>query len=119
MYWDDQLLCLQARQQGFSTVFSGGAVVYHRWGANSDGRFPSYYGARNKIFVANAALHFPWKLLFHVTNILIGAARIVRATLRGRLRVSGALLSGMVDGYRGVTGKWKHHDGSPTCKPTL
>ena len=110
LYWDDQLFCHQARREGFSPVFARDALVYHRWGGSIDGIALNYYLARNKIFVANMALPFRWKLLFHCFNVPVGAVRVVRLALRGKVPVSRAMFWGMVDGYCSRGGKWKHHN---------
>jgi len=113
IYGDEIDVGERARKKGFMTVIANRALVYHRRGSSSGGLYNpivNYYPTRNRIREARAIL--PWYLLpaFHTLHISWNAARALNNLRRGRRQSALAILRGLIDGYRGVTGKWSRHD---------
>jgi GT2 family glycosyltransferase len=113
MYLDEAEFHYHVRKLGYRSVVARDAVVHHK-GAHSSGGVENpmayYYIERNRILVASVVLPFGWKLLFHLINTPLGLARILKNATRRRRRAAGAILHGLFDGYRGVSGKWRLHD---------
>jgi len=113
-YVEELELCLLARKSGQKSVVARGAVVYHGAKGRSDTRFKGglfhYYFTRNRILVANSVLSLHWKVLFHLLNLLLSIRRVLKLTILRKSWAARAILCGLADGYRGVSGKWKHHD---------
>jgi hypothetical protein len=68
-----------------------------------------YYMTRNRIHLARRWLSAGWKFLFH---LYYAPSRLLLLLLRPRNWTSGrgsAVLWGVMDGYRGVVGRWRHH----------
>jgi GT2 family glycosyltransferase len=111
MYWDEVALCFAARKAGHISVLAGEAVVYHSSGDSSRGSsLAHYYFERNKLYLAKEMLPLYWKPLFYLSELFVTLARILKNVLTGRSRVNHAILWGVIDAYRGVTGKWRDHD---------
>lgn len=113
LYCDEPDFCYRARKLGYKVVMARDAIVYHHYGKSTslDSPLSLYYFARNKIFLANLMLPWHLKVLFHLWYV---PARLIQAFLkivRRQPQVSVAILQGLLDGYRGVTGKWKYHRG--------
>ncbi len=113
LYGDELQLCGQARKLGYTTVVASRAWVYHRQASASGGPgnpMLCYYTTRNRIRIAGRLLPWPLRLFFPAFNIPIALRDAMVQMLEGRRRSAGAILRGLVDGYRGVGGKWKYHD---------
>lgn len=114
MYVEETDLCIYGRTRGYSCMVSCEAIVYHGLAKSSGGSANPrsyYYLTRNRIYLAERWLKLPWRFLFH---LYYAPSRLALRLLRiGRERrgVSAAVFSGLLDGYRGVTGKWRHHGG--------
>jgi GT2 family glycosyltransferase len=113
LYGDDVEFCSFAREAGHKTVLANGAIIVHKPATSSGGFFNPlsyYYMNRNRIFLAARNLRMPWRGLFHLSNSILCSGRILKNLARGRPRAALAILRGTVDGYRGINGKWRHHD---------
>lgn len=112
MYLDEFEFHYHTRKLGYKSVMTKRALVRHKSGASSKGNLVrlTYYQERNRILVANEILSFRMKVLFHLYNVPLLAARIVKQSVRGKRPLAWAILCGQLDGYRGRTGKWEHHD---------
>ena len=102
-----------SRMAGFKSVVTKEAIIWHKktrtfGGVSSPIRY--YYATRNRIPLVNELLPMPWKVLFHLVNVPLCLARVLKSLLYRRLASARAILCGLADGYRGVSGKWKHHD---------
>ena len=107
--WDEMAFCFAARKAGHISVFAGKAIVYHRSKVRGSA-LEHYYLERNRLRLAQEMLPLYWKLLFYLSELSVILARIVKNMFTGRSRVNRAILWGVIDGYRGVTGKWRDHD---------
>lgn len=110
LYWDELAFCHSARKMGHRCMVVRDATVRHQ-GGKSSGGFSNpiyyYYSGRNRILLASEFLPFWWRIVFHSIHApmrLVSALNNLRA---GRRKSAQAILLGLVDGYRGVTGKWK------------
>ena len=113
MYCEEIEFCCIARKVGYESVTAKKGVVYHKEAHSSGGRYNPiayYYQTRNRALLANELLPMPWKVLFHLVNVLLCLARVLKSLMYRRPAAARAILCGLADGYRGVTGKWKHHD---------
>jgi len=113
LYGDELDFCVLVSKLGYKTVLAKQAIVYHKpFQSTGDAYNPVayYYITRNRLLLAKELLPIYWKALFHPVNVLLCLARVLKNVADGRLNSSRAILCGLVDGYRGVTGKWKHHD---------
>lgn len=113
MYNEAIVLSSRARKAGYNTVMAAHAKVRHANAASSGGRrnpLVYYYPTRNRIRAAKEVLPLRWRALFHVTNLTACAVQLVRMVARGQRHSSWAVLSGLIDGYRGAGGKWRYHD---------
>ena len=108
MYYEESEFCYHLRQMGYRCLFAGKALVYHAPKKLSSLRW--YYETRNRIYLARRVLPFPWKLLFHLYYGPSRLLRVFQRLLQGDKHAAFAILSGLVDGYIGKTGKWIHHD---------
>ena len=112
MYCDELELCIYAKKRGHAIFLAGNAVVYHGLAQSSGGgRSPLsyYYVTRNRVHLA--AKFLPWwlRLLFLFWYVPSRLLRALQRSVEGKPSVSAAILEGLVDGYRGVTGKWRKH----------
>jgi len=112
MYAEETDLCLYCLSKGYHCVVARDAVVYHSLSKSSGGAGNPrsyYYLTRNRIYLANRWLSLPWKILFHLYYIPSRLAlRLLRIKNTGDGSAS-AVLNGLVDGYRGIKGKWQRH----------
>jgi hypothetical protein len=60
--------------------------------------------------LADAFLPFGWRILFHICNLPLILYWALKSLRHGRPDVARASLSGLMDGYKGVKGKWKQDD---------
>jgi hypothetical protein len=113
VYWDEIAFCNNARKLGFKCIVARDATVRHKGGKSSGGfSGPTYYyySGRNRVLLVNEFLPFRWRVLFHLIHTpmrLVSALSNLRAR---RVLSARAVVLGLIDGYRGVTGKWKDHD---------
>jgi GT2 family glycosyltransferase len=112
MYCEEVDLCLFGRAQGYGCMIVRDAVIYHAQ-AKSSGGFLNprsyYYITRNRIRLANRWLGGVWWALFHT---YYAPSRLLLQSLgraSWRPRVFGSVVRGLLDGYLGVSGKWKFH----------
>lgn len=113
LYGEELDFCGQAGKLGYKSVVAYHALVYHGEATSSGGRFNPiayYYSNRNRVRVAGHILPWPLRPLFHAINIPLCLGRVAKNLLKGRRNAARAILSGMIDGYRGIFGKWKQHD---------
>jgi GT2 family glycosyltransferase len=112
MYREDTDLCRYADSRGYLCLVAGEAVVEHGFATSSGGvGHPRvmYYMTRNRVHLARRWLSSGWRLLFH---LYYAPSRLFLLLLRPRNWTSGrgrAVLWGVIDGYRGVAGEWRHH----------
>jgi hypothetical protein len=112
MYLDDLALSLAAQKLGYSTVQASRAIAYHTAATSSGGRYSAieyYYGTRNSIHLA-AQRPARQRLRFHLLFPIKTVGRMAKNLIYGRPGAARAVFWGLVDGYRGVTGKWRDHD---------
>jgi GT2 family glycosyltransferase len=112
MYCEEVDLCLFGRARGYGCIIVRDAVIYHTQ-AKSSGGFLNprsyYYITRNRIRLANRWLGGVWWALFHTYYV---PSRLLLQSLgraNWRPRVFESVVQGLVDGYLGVSGKWKFH----------
>ena len=113
LYNEEVEFCYFARQSGFKSVTTKLAAIYHKQKASSGGEknpLAYYYINRNHIILAKRVLPLPWKILFPLINVPLCLLRSVKNAIYLRPRSSRAVLCALLDGYRGVTGKWRHHN---------
>jgi hypothetical protein len=112
--WDEAEFCHRAAKAGYNIVIAKRAVARDIGRKTVAGGWSSplyvYYRERNKILVAAKVLPPGLKLLFHFTNPPLALGRAFKDLCRRRPRSARAVLLGLLDGYRGVGGKWKWHD---------
>jgi GT2 family glycosyltransferase len=112
MYREDTDLCRYADARGYRCVLARDAVVYHGFASSSGGvGHPRvwYYMTRNRVRLAHRWLGWPLRLCFH---LYYAPSRLLLQFLRPRNWRSGrsrAVIAGLIDGYRGVKGKWVRH----------
>jgi GT2 family glycosyltransferase len=114
MYCEDIDLSLYAQARGYRCVISRDAVVNHGLANSSGGKGNPrslYYITRNRIYLANLWLALPVKVAFHLyyapSRVALQLYRSVRKTA---IKPQRAVLGGLLDGYRGVRGKWAEHE---------
>lgn len=113
MYCEDLDLCLFAKTRGYKCVIARDAVIYHGLSKSSGGDGNPrvyYYITRNRIYLVNRWLSRASRIGFHLyyipSRILLQAYHSLRRARRG---VTSAVVEGLVDGYRGIGGKWSRH----------
>ena len=113
MYADEIVLSSRAHKAGHQSVVAAKAFVRHDKAASSGGLknpLVYYYPTRNMIHAAGEVLPFRWRALFYLVNAPLCLVRVARKLAKGDPRAGWAIMHGLIDGYRGVGGKWKHHD---------
>jgi len=113
MSFDELPMAYALRQAGFRCVIAKRAMARHKNAYSSGGlRNPLlyYYLVRNRLLVAREILPAPRRLMFHLLHVPQAFAQAAKNLLHRRPRSAWAIMCGLVDGYRGVGGKWKHHD---------
>jgi len=112
LYQDDYALSLLAGNLGFKPHVARRAVGYHRGRTSTGGDwgpYQFYYGTRNMFYLADNMPELErrrFRLFYPVTGI----GRVFKYLAKGRYGIARAALWGMIDAYRGVTGKWREHD---------
>ncbi len=115
LFWDcwEFEFCQRSRLAGFRSLVSRKGFVRHK--ADRVARSPLnpkryYYFTRSHIELAGDFLPLHWWLLFHLFNFPLAFGRIVKVLRYGRPDVARAIVCGMMDGLRGVKGKWKQYN---------
>lgn len=108
-HWsEDQKFCLTAKREGAKIVIARKAVIYHKISRGGAGVHAAYYySARNRLFLANEFLPIGLKILFHAYYPSYRLIRSFFELCRGNISIARAHIEGLVDGYKGVGGKWK------------
>jgi GT2 family glycosyltransferase len=113
LYSDDAEFCNLAREAGYRSVLASHAIIFHKSASSTGGLLSSiscYYTNRNRVLLASRRLRMPRLGLFYVLNGTVCVRRILGHLAGGRLRAALGVFLGTVDGYRGIGGKWRHHD---------
>jgi len=113
IYGDEMDFCFVAQKAGFKSVIAKNAVVYHKVAVDLGGSFsplPYYYSTRNCVLLANNLLTLRWKILFHLFYSPLKLGHALIRCFHRQPSVAKAIICGLVDGYRGVTGQWKRRD---------
>jgi GT2 family glycosyltransferase len=114
MYCEEIDLCFYGLNKGYKCCIARDAIVKHEVSSTSSGQGnprTTYYCTRNRILLANRWLDLKWKLLFHLyyipSRLALTSSRVI---LRQRsLRSVSSIVAGILDGYKGLGGKWIHH----------
>lgn len=112
MYLEDVGISVRSRKLGHRCIRANDAVVWHKGAASSGGKYNCleyYYSHRNALLLSQE-LSRGGKLIVRVFNLPRIFGRIAKCLLHRRYSAAHAILSGLIDGYRGVDGKWKKHD---------
>ncbi|MGD0008710.1 MAG: glycosyltransferase family 2 protein [Terriglobia bacterium] len=110
--WEFEL-CYRSSLAGYRSFVTRGGFVWHKgWRSAGCPASPihDYYFVRNRMEMADAFLPFGWRVLFHICNLPLTLARILRALRYRRSDAARAIVEGLMDGYKGAKGKWVHHD---------
>jgi GT2 family glycosyltransferase len=113
IYGDELDFCTTAKELGYKTIVAKRAIVYHKVAKSMGGRYNPieyYYTTRNHILLAPKLLPLPLKVLFYPFCFLAAVVRILKNITSRRFYSALAIIYGLWDGYRGVTGKWKYHE---------
>ncbi len=114
MYCEEMDLAERAKRSGFKIMLATHAIVYHNVSETSHGSgnaFAYYYDTRNRVRIARRFLPRPMRFLFHARYFPLLLKRAAGQWLRRRRGVASAIIYGLYDGYRGVSGKWSKHPG--------
>jgi hypothetical protein len=109
-----------ARELGFTTAVAKHALVHHKGAASAGGQCnPAayYYCTRNPILEAKEKLPWHLKPLYHVANLGLGIARVLKNLALGRPASARAIIFGIYHGYVGVSGKWRCQDRETSLLP--
>jgi GT2 family glycosyltransferase len=112
-YADELDLCYRADREGFKPVIARNAVACHHSSTRHkpyDDRIFHYYATRNRVLVAREVLPLARRVAFHILYIPLAVRRVLKQLLAGRPESARAAWCGLLDGYRGASGKWKCHD---------
>ncbi len=113
---EDQEFSSIVKQLGHRTIIAREAVAYHKINRKKVGLDTAYYySSRNRIYLANAFLSWPWKVLFHIYYPLYRFTRALYLLIKGDRKVAFAHIQGLLDGYRKKGGKWAKQ-GTQTTK---
>ncbi len=113
LYGEDFEFCCTARKVGYKSITSKHGVVYHKKAKSSGGRYGPiefYYSNRNRVILANEFLTLWLKIIFRPFNVITTLGRVLKNVVYKRFQSASAILHALIDGYRGVTGKWKRQD---------
>ena len=112
MYFEETDLCEWARARGHRVMISANAVAYHERGQSLGGPgnpYMHYYMTRNRILLARTLLRGRRRLSFHAryapSRVIEAAAQL----LKNKPGIAFAIVHGVWDGYRSVTGRWVKH----------
>ena len=112
VYLEDFALSLVACNLGYKPHLAKRAIGHHRGMSGSGGKWGPiqfYYGTRNMFYLAENLPELE-RRRFRLIYPLSGIGRVVKYLAMGRYGSARAALWGMIDAYRGVTGKWREHD---------
>ena len=112
LYGEEIALSRAASQLGYKPLLAKRAVGSHGGMASSGGHWGAlqfYYSTRNTFYGADYLPKFE-RLRFRLMYPLKSTGRLLKYLLKGRPSSARAALWGMIDAYRGVTGKWRDHD---------
>lgn len=113
-YQDELDLCCLAARCGFPSLMAGEAIAYHRndesQHSHRKSSFFHYYFTRNSILVARDLFPFHQRILFHALYLPLVLRRAAKMVMLHKNVQARAILSGFMDGYKGLTGKWRYHD---------
>lgn len=113
MYLEDVGISVRARKLGYRCIRANDAVVRHKGAASSGGKYNCreyYYSHRNALLLSPELSRAGW-FIVRVMNLPRALGRVAKCILNRRIAAAQAIVSGLIDGYRGVGGKWKRHDG--------
>ena len=114
--------CYRSILAGYRSIVTRKGFVWHkgeRFARRALSTKRYYYTTRNHMLLAGDFLPLLWWVLFHLYNLPLGFVRILKVLKTGRPDVARAILCGMIDGYKGVKGKWKQHDDREGVQETL
>ncbi|MGO8814918.1 MAG: glycosyltransferase family 2 protein [Terriglobia bacterium] len=112
MYLEDVGISVRARKLGYSCIRVNDAEVRHKGAASSGGKYNCreyYYSHRNALLLSRE-LSRAGRFIVRVVNLPRALGRVAKNILHRRYAAAQAIASGLFDGYRGVSGKWKRHD---------
>jgi GT2 family glycosyltransferase len=113
-YGDEIEFCWVARRAGYRTVIANGAAVCHdsarRGQAPREHSYFFYYSTRNILYLAKDILPILSRVAFHIVYLPLCIRRIAKRIIAGQPKLARAIACGLLDGYRGVGGKWIRHD---------
>lgn len=112
MYMEDAGISIRARKLGYRCVRANDAVVWHKGSSSAGGKYNSieyYYTVRNGLLISKE-LSAGGKAFVYLHDQPKNLARVVKNLLYRRYSAAHAILCGMIDGYRGLGGKWCRHD---------
>lgn len=107
LYCEEIELALWCRKMNRKCIVAGRAIVRHKESASTGGpRKPLqfYYVTRNRILIARERVSPPLSVLFAVLFPLTRLPRAAIYLTKGERGIARAILHGLSDGYRGVTG---------------
>jgi len=105
--------CFAAKRRNYGVVIAKDVVVEHLGGRSGGGKgspLKYYYEQRDLVLRARMMLPFHYRMLFYLLNLSRAAGSAAKNLMRRQPRAAWAMLQGVLDGYRGRGGKWKHHD---------
>lgn len=105
MYCEEVELATWCRAHDRTSVVAADAVVRHSDEASSNRAFQLYYLTRNRILIAHRYFASPARVGFDLLYLLTRLALAGRFLKRGDRDVARAIVSGLIDGYRGVDGE--------------
>jgi GT2 family glycosyltransferase len=112
MYLEDVGISVRARKLGYFCIRVNDAEVRHKGAASSGGKYNCreyYYSHRNALLLSRE-LSRAGRFIVRVVNLPRALGRAAKNILHRRYAAAQAIASGLFDGYRGVSGKWKRHD---------
>jgi hypothetical protein len=119
--WEFEL-CYRSGLAGFRSFVTRKGFVWHkgeRFARRALSTKRYYYTTRNRMLLAGDFLPLHWRVIFHPYNLALGFVRMLKALKTGRPDVARAIICGIMDGYKGVTGKWAQHNDREGVQETL
>lgn len=113
MYNEGAEFQYHAARLGYHAVVARHAVVFHKNARSSGGTenpLAYYYTERSRVLVAGVVLPAGYRIPFHLVNLVLVTARLLKNAMRGKKAAAYAIWEGFADGYRGREGKWRRHD---------
>jgi len=108
LYCEEIELALWCRQTGKKSVVASDAVVYHKVGASSSdtqGKVNQfYYLTRNRLLVTRKYLRGFSKVCFFMFYPIWRVIRAGMYVTKGQYKIARAIIQGLIDGYKGITG---------------